>query len=204
MNKKILGVLSLTFVIGICIGVVVMATVSKKEANAPAVKPTENTTIESEAIESEQSKKEQQPVEKNTTNQKEFDALSRLSSEFINVYYRVSSETDGEEKKAALLPLISEIGRANLLKDYTYQEGTDMAKTDPVTAKSYVNFDSVSGEAVVMVFMIYQTKYEDNPPVNAQTIVRLQCTKDAQQVWKIDDAEMRLLNQPMPNSYYAT
>ncbi|GGD01858.1 hypothetical protein [Enterococcus wangshanyuanii] len=142
-------------------------------------------------------------VEGNTENQKEFDALSALTTEFISVFYRNSSTQTFAEKEKELQPFLSEIGRKNLLKNYDYQEGTDMATTAPVTAKTYVNFDSVTGEAVVMAFMIYQTKYEDNPPVNAQTIVRIACTKNDENQWQVDDSELRLLNQPMPNSYYA-
>lgn len=203
MNKKNIFLIGLALVIGTCLGVIGMSLFSPRQPIKQGEKIVQTTTESTNHSDKNGQSEELDKVEGNTENQKEFDALSALTTEFISVFYRNSSTQTFEEKEKELQPFLSEIGRKNLLKNYDYQEGTDMATTAPVTAKTYVNFDSVTGEAVVMAFMIYQTKYEENPPVNAQTIVRIVCTKNEENQWQIDDSELRLLNQPMPNSYYA-
>lgn len=207
MKKKIIGLVTLSFVIGACLGILGMSFFSKTKLNdnqSEQTNDTHSTTNSEDKLKETKDTGGDISVERNTTNQKEFDALSTLSKEFIQVFYRNSKEVSSEEKQLAVKPYLSKVGEANLFQDYNYQEGTDMATTNPLTAKIYVNFDSVTGEAVVMAFMIYQTKYEENTPVNAQTIVRIECSKNDEDTWKVDNSEMRLLNQPMPNSYYAT
>lgn len=107
------------------------------------------------------------------------------------------------KKKEQLRPFLSEVGKKKLLKDYSYQEGTDIAETKAVRTTNYAKFDSVTGNATVMSFMLYQTIYPDQPVMNAQTIVQLSLTKNEEDIWQIDQAEMRLLNQPMPESFFS-
>lgn len=204
MNKKSILLVGLSLMIGTCLGIIGMSLFVPRQPHKEQQTIVQPSTESTEGSSKVREPEELQKVEGNTENQKEFDALTELSTEFISVFYRNTSEQTFEEKSKELQPFLSEIGKKNLLKAYDYQEGTDIATTAPVTAKTYVNFDSVTGEAVVMAFMIYQTKYEENPPVNAQTIVRIVCTKNKENQWQIDDSELRLLNQPMPNSYYAT
>ena len=51
--------------------------------------------------------------------------------------------------------------------------------------------------------MIFQTSYPEQSVMNAQTIVQIQLTKNEEDYWQIDYAEMRLLNQTMPESFFS-
>lgn len=142
-------------------------------------------------------------VEGTTTNQQEHDAISETCSTFISLFFLNHSDLSNSEKKEQLKPLLSDIGKEDLLKEYEYQEGTDVANTQAVRATNYVNFDSVTGKATVMSFMIFQTSYPNQEAMNAQTIVQIQLTKNKEDYWQIDHAEMRLLNQTMPELFFS-
>lgn len=206
MNRKAIFMVGLSLTIGACLGILGMSLFSTKQPPTNTIEqPKErlDSSLLKEKSEKNTPDKPSTKVERTTTNQKEFDALSELGKEFINVFYKNTPTLSTEEKEKAVSPYLSDIGRSNLLKNYNYQDGTDVAITNPLTAKIYVNFDSITGTAVIMAFMIYQTKYEDNTPTNAQTIVRIMCSKNQEDSWEVDDSEMRLLNQPMPQSYYS-
>lgn len=142
-------------------------------------------------------------IERSTTNQKEVEAISAVCSSFVSIFFSNGSDQSYQEKEQLLGDLISEVGKKKLLKDYSYQEGTDTAVTKVGRATNYVKFDSVTGKAAVMSFMIFQTIYPDQPFLNAQTIVSIQLTKNEENKWQIDNAEMRLLNQAMPESFFS-
>lgn len=206
MTRKFIGIIVLSLITGACLGILGMSLFFQKKPNEITLeqpKAIKDSSVSDKNSEKDIPDKPSTKVERNTTNQKEFDALSDLGKEFINVFYKNTPTISKQDKEKAVSPYLSDIGRTNLLKDYNYQEGTDVAITNPLTAKIYVNFDSITGTAVIMAFMIYQTKYEDNAPTNAQTIVRITCSKNKEDSWEVDDSEMRLLNQPMPQSYYS-
>lgn len=149
------------------------------------------------------SSEETKSVEGLTTNQQEHDAISETCSTFISLFYLNHLDVSNSEKMEQLKPFLSEKGKEGLLKDYEYQEGTDVANTQAVRATNYITFDSVTGQATVMSFMIFQTSYPEQSVMNAQTIVQIQLTKNEEDYWQIDYAEMRLLNQTMPESFFS-
>lgn len=176
--------------------------------------PDEESTMESSSLpqliipqtaqsETETTTESVESIERSTTNQKETEAISAACSSFVSIFFSNDSDQSYQEKEQLLGDLISETGKKKLLKDYNYQEGTDTAVTKVGRATNYVKFDSVTGKASVMSFMIFQTIYPDQPVLNAQTIVSIHLTKNEENKWQIDNAEMRLLNQAMPESFFS-
>ena len=203
--KKIIGAGVFGVVIGLVFGVIILAFLG--EHTEPTTKKTINDSKQSiDSIERKEStsiSEKNKSIERSTHNQKEYDAISRTCSAFISAFFTNHPKTSNEEKKEQLMPFLSEVGKKKLLKDQSYQEGTDIAETKAVRTTNYAKFDSVTGKATVMSFMLYQTIYPDQPVMNAQTIVQLSLTKNEEDIWQIDQAEMRLLNQPMPESFFS-
>lgn len=203
--KKVIGAGLFGVVIGLVFGVIILAFL--REHTEPTTKKTINESKQSigsiERKESTSTSEKNKSVERSTHNQKEYDAISKTCSAFVTVYFTNQPKTSNEEKKEQLQPFLSEVGKKNLFKDYSYQDGTDLAETKAIRTTNYAKFDSVTGKATVMSFMLYQTIYPDQPVLNAQTIIQLSLTKNEEDIWQIDQAEMRLLNQSMPESFFS-
>lgn len=203
--KKVIGAGLFGVVIGLVFGVIILAFLG--EHTEPTTKKTINESKQSigsiKRKESTSTSEKNKSVERSTHNQKEYDEISKTCSAFVTVYFTNQPKTSNEEKKEQLQPFLSEVGKKNLFKDYSYQDGTDLAETKAIRTTNYAKFDSVTGKATVMSFMLYQTIYPDQPVLNAQTIVQLSLTKNEEDIWQIDQAEMRLLNQSMPESFFS-
>ncbi|EHR4850938.1 hypothetical protein KUB85_001274 [Enterococcus faecalis] len=207
--KKSIIISLFSFIIGSMFGVILFSSFQKGESV-----PDEESTMESSSLpqliipqtaqsETETTTESVESIERSTTNQKETEAISAACSSFVSIFFSNDSDQSYQEKEQLLGDLISETGKKKLLKDYNYQEGTDTAVTKVGRATNYVKFDSVTGKASVMSFMIFQTIYPDQPVLNAQTIVSIHLTKNEENKWQIDNAEMRLLNQAMPESFFS-
>lgn len=201
MSKKTIILVGVVFVLGMLAGVVATHLSQKKEAPTTIQSSMESDTTSDVTIPSTTSEEEQPSIPKHTSSQLEMDSLSDVSTQFVQAYFSTVEETK-EERLKTLNQLLSDSGKEVLLKEYSYQEGTDMAQNEPIQTKNYVNFDAITGKAQVMSFMVLKTKYEDNAPVNAQTIVQIKLSKNEKDQWKVDYAEMRLLNQSVPGSFY--
>ncbi len=203
--KKMIAIGIFGVLIGLTFGVILQSAFTK-DAPIPAMKK----QIESsQSFEKNEEKKTLRSTEKkeivvrSTNNQKESEQISKTCSDFISLFFSNHPDISYKEKEEKLLPFLSERGKKKLLGDYSYQDGTDLAETKAAKATNYVNFDSVTGKATVMSFMIYQTVYPEQPAMNAQTIVQIKLTKNEEDRWQIDEAEMRLLNQMMPEYYFS-
>lgn len=207
--KKSIIVSLFSFIIGSMFGIILFSSFQKNEDIPEEKTTTESSSLSEFAIpqtvqsETEATTKSVEPIERTTTNQKEIETISAVCSSFVSIFFSNDSEQSYQEKVQLLGDLISETGKKKLLKDYSYQEGTDTAVTRVGRATNYVKFDSVTGKASAMSFMIFQTIYPDQPVLNAQTIVSIQLTKNEENKWQIDNAEMRLLNQTMPESFFS-
>lgn len=190
-------------------GVILFSSFQKGESVPDEESTTESSSLSQLIIpqtvqsETETTAESVESIERISTNQKETEAISAACSSFVSIFFSNDSDQSYQEKEQLLGDLISETGKKKLLKDYSYQEGTDIAVTKIGRATNYVKFDSVTGKASVMSFMIFQTTYPNQPVLNAQTIVSIQLTKNEENKWQIDNAEMRLLNQSMPESFFS-
>lgn len=207
--KKITLFILASFAIGIGIGfsvgllVIPTNTTEKPTEGKPVVESSESSSNIENEKELSNTYESMEPVERTTDNNKEYDEINKVAMTFISLFYTNTKDTSYSEKEAQLGDTLSIVGKRNLLEDYSYQDGTDTAQTVPIKTKNYVSFDSVTGTARVMSFMIYQTKYMDNTPTNAQTIVQIELEKNEEDVWQVNDAILRLLNQSMPDSYFS-
>lgn len=207
--KKSIIVSLFSFIIGSMFGIILFSSFQKNEDIPEEETTTESSSLSEFAIpqtvqsQTENTTESVESIERTTTNQKEFEAISNACSSFVSIFFSNDSDQSYQEKEQLLGDLISEVGKKKLLKDYSYQEGTDTAVTKVGRATNYVKFDSVTGKASVMSFMIFQTIFPDQPVLNAQTIVSIQLTKNEENKWQIDNAEMRLLNQAMPESFFS-
>lgn len=207
--KKSIIVSLFSFIIGSMFGVILFSSFQKNSGVAEVESTTESSSLpqliipQSTQSETETTTESVESIERTTTNQKETEAISAACSSFVSIFFSNDSDQSYQEKEQLLGDLISETGKKKLLKDYSYQEGTDTAVTKVGRATNYVKFDSVTGKASVMSFMIFQTIYPDQPVLNAQTIVSIQLTKNEENKWQIDNTEMRLLNQAMPESFFS-
>ncbi|MCU7779228.1 hypothetical protein [Enterococcus faecalis] len=207
--KKTIIISLFSFIIGSMFGVILFSSFQKGESVPGEESTTESSFLPQLIIpqtaqsETETTAESVESIERITTNQKETEAISAACSSFVSIFFSNDSDQSYQEKEQLLGDLISETGKKKLLKDYSYQEGTDIAVTKVGRATNYVKFDSVTGKASVMSFMIFQTIYPDQPVLNAQTIVSIQLTKNEENKWQIDNAEMRLLNQAMPESFFS-
>ncbi|MFB5345734.1 hypothetical protein [Enterococcus faecalis] len=207
--KKSIIVSLFSFIIGSMFGVILFSSFQKGESVPDEESTTESSSLSQLIIpqtvqsETETTAESVESIERISTNQKETEAISAACSSFVSIFFSNDSDQSYQEKEQLLGDLISETGKKKLLKDYSYQEGTDIAVTKIGRATNYVKFDSVTGKASVMSFMIFQTTYPNQPVLNAQTIVSIQLTKNEENKWQIDNAEMRLLNQSMPESFFS-
>lgn len=190
-------------------GVVLFSSFQKNEDISEEKSITESSSLpefdipQTTQSETETTTESVEPTDRTTTNQKEVEAISATCSSFVSIFFSNDSDQSYQEKEQLLGDLISETGKKKLLRNYSYQKGTDTAVTKVGRATNYVKFDSVTGKASVMSFMIFQTIYPNQPVLNAQTIVSIQLTKNEENKWQIDNAEMRLLNQAMPESFFS-
>ncbi|EGO7931979.1 hypothetical protein D2A86_10110 [Enterococcus faecalis] len=205
--KKSIIVSLFSFIIGSLFGVILFSSFQKNGGVAEVESTTESSSLPQlnipQTAQTETTAESVESIERITTNQKETEAISAACSSFVSIFFSNDSDQSYQEKEQLLGDLISETGKKKLLKDYSYQKGTDTAVTKVGRATNYVKFDSVTGKASVMSFMIFQTIYPDQPVLNAQTIVSIQLTKNEENKWQIDNAEMRLLNQAMPESFFS-
>ncbi len=208
MKKDIL-ISCFSVVIGAVFGIILFASFQKSEEELPKNLTTETSSFpqltepKMEQSEPTNSSESSELIEQTGTNQKEYEAIAATCSSFVSIFFSNGSDQSYQKKEELLGELISETGKRNLLKDYSYQDGTDTVVTKVERATNYVKFDSILGKASVMSFMVFQTSYPDQPVMNTQTIVSIQLTKNEEDHWQVDNAEMRLLNQSMPEFFFS-
>lgn len=203
--KKTITIGLFGVLIGLIFGVIFLAILGENTDSSVKTGSTESSQKfkEIEENNSVSSSEIDKVVERSTENQKEYETISKTCSNFISVFFTNHPDKSSDEKKRQIASFLSDVGKKKLLEDYSYQEGTDLAETKAIRTTNYVKFDSITGKATVMSFMLYQTMYPEQPVMNAQTIVQVKLTKNEKAIWQIDTAEMRLLNQTMPESFFS-
>lgn len=204
MNKKIVSLIGIVFLVGACAGLLIGKTIleSKPESNVTEKANVSKLKKENEALQKEVRKADESVKElpKQSYSNEEMKGLDARATDFIKAYFNTkSNETDKAMEAAG--KFMTEKGKQTILP-FAKSSSEEMVVTvSPYLSNNFVRFDSVVGIAEVMSFSIIKSQVNQDQPVSAKYLLRLSLEKNETE-WLVDDLTIVTINQDLPSTYY--